>query len=107
MRFDGGGGSNGSGGINGRSGGRNNGDTLTGREREVLALVAQGRRNAEIARELCISGATVENHLHNIFSKIGCSTRTEAAVYALRLVAASAGEGKMKESLQDRPARDR
>jgi DNA-binding CsgD family transcriptional regulator len=79
MRSEGGGGSHGN--------GTSNGDGLTGREREVLALVAEGRRNAEIARELCISGATVENHLHNIFSKLGCSTRTEAAVYALRLAA--------------------
>jgi len=59
-------------------------DELTNRELEVLALVSKGRRNWEIAQELCISEATVENHLHNIFGKLGVSSRTAAAIYALQ-----------------------
>jgi DNA-binding NarL/FixJ family response regulator len=50
----------------------------------ILALVAKGRRNAKIANELCISHRTVENHLYHIFDKLGVSSRTEAALYALR-----------------------
>lgn len=57
---------------------------LTNQERSVLALVAQGRRNAKIALELCISTRTVENHLYHIFDKLGVSSRTEAAVYAFQ-----------------------
>jgi DNA-binding NarL/FixJ family response regulator len=57
---------------------------LTDRECDVLTLVAQGKRNREIAEELVISEATVENYLHSIFRKLGVSTRTAAAVYALR-----------------------
>lgn len=57
---------------------------LTQQERRVLALVADGRRNAKIATELCISIRTVENHLYRIFDKLGVSTRTEAALFALQ-----------------------
>ena len=57
-------------------------DELTHQERKVLALVAEGQRNAKIAGELCISTRTVENHLYRIFDKIGVSSRTEAAIYA-------------------------
>jgi DNA-binding NarL/FixJ family response regulator len=60
---------------------------LTPRERAVLALVAEGKRNREIAQTLGISEATVENHLHHIFQKLGVSTRTEAARHALTLQA--------------------
>ncbi len=56
---------------------------LTNQERRVLALVASGQRNARIALELCISTRTVENHLYHIFDKLGVSSRTEAALYAL------------------------
>jgi len=55
---------------------------LTEREVEVLALVAIGRSNREVAQELSISQKTVARHLSNIFSKLGTSTRTEAAAYA-------------------------
>lgn len=58
-------------------------DALTKQERSVLALVAKGRRNAEIARELVISTRTVETHLYHIFDKLNVSSRTEAALYAL------------------------
>ena len=55
---------------------------LTSREREILELVATGRTNAEIARELWISAGTVRKHLENAFDKLGVHTRT-AAVAAI------------------------
>ena len=57
---------------------------LTTQERRVLALVAQGRRNAKIALELCISTRTVENHLYHIFDKLGVSSRLEATLYVIQ-----------------------
>lgn len=59
-------------------------EQLTKREQEILALVAQGQRNREIARQLIIAEPTVENHLHRIYQKLGVSTRTEAAMTAIR-----------------------
>ena len=59
-------------------------DGLTGREIEVLELVAAGRSNRLIARELVISEKTVARHLSNIFTKIDVGSRTEAAGYAFR-----------------------
>ncbi|MCK6209091.1 LuxR C-terminal-related transcriptional regulator [Georgenia sp. EYE_87] len=58
-------------------------DGLTRRECEVLALVADGRSNREIAETLVISDRTVARHLTNIFHKIGVISRTQAARYAL------------------------
>jgi DNA-binding NarL/FixJ family response regulator len=55
---------------------------LTGREVEVLGLVAAGRTNRQIATELAIAEKTVARHLSNIFTKIDVGTRTEAAAYA-------------------------
>lgn len=55
---------------------------LTPREREILALVAQGRSNGEIARRLYISTKTVSVHVSNILAKLGASGRTEAAALA-------------------------
>lgn len=65
---------------------------LTKQERIVLAFVAKGWRNARIASELYISPRTVETHLYHIFDKLGVSTRTEAALYALHLERQSAPE---------------
>lgn len=57
-------------------------DGLTGRECEVLALVAGGHSNRQIGSKLHISERTVVRHLTNIFHKIGVASRIEAAVYA-------------------------
>ncbi|MFN8192990.1 MAG: AAA family ATPase [Nocardioidaceae bacterium] len=58
--------------------------TLTPREREILALVAEGRTNGEIGRQLFISTKTVSVHVSNILGKLGASGRTEAAALARR-----------------------
>jgi DNA-binding CsgD family transcriptional regulator len=57
---------------------------LTPREREVLALVAEGLTNAELAERLYISPRTAGVHVSNILSKLGMSSRTEAAAWAVR-----------------------
>jgi NarL family two-component system response regulator LiaR len=51
---------------------------------EVLRLIAEGQRNADIADELVISEKTVKNHVSNILSKLHLADRTQAAVYAWR-----------------------
>lgn len=57
---------------------------LTSRELEVLAQVANGMFNKEIATNLNISERTVKNHISNIFKKIDVSDRTQAAVFAIK-----------------------
>ncbi len=57
---------------------------LTGREREILDLVAEGKTNCQIAEQLWISAGTVRRHLENTFAKLGVHTRT-AAVRAASL----------------------
>ena len=57
---------------------------LTPREREVLALLAGGKANKQIARELGISEKTVKAHLTRVFEAIGVSDRTAAALWAQR-----------------------
>ena len=59
-------------------------DTLTAREGEILALVAEGRSNGEIGKQLFISSKTVSVHVSNILGKLGAAGRTEAAAIARR-----------------------
>ncbi len=73
----------------GENGGTNGGgksrerSPLSTREREIVALVAQGYKNKEMAEKMFISEQTVKNHLHNIFDKLGVSDRLELALYAI------------------------
>jgi two-component system, NarL family, response regulator LiaR len=59
-------------------------ERLTPRERQVLELIAQGRPNKLIARELEISEKTVKAHVSRVLEKLGVSDRTQAALYAVR-----------------------
>ena len=59
-------------------------DALTAREREVLAQVAEGRSNREIARLLHVSEKTVKTHVSSVLAKLGVADRTQAALYAVR-----------------------
>jgi DNA-binding NarL/FixJ family response regulator len=58
---------------------------LTGRQADVLRLVAQGLTNSEIARRLSISENTVKQHAHSAYRMLGVSSRTEAVVLLARL----------------------
>jgi len=58
---------------------------LTDRENQVLKLIACGFTNREISRDLSISESTVENHIHNIYTKLGISNRAQAVGYAFHL----------------------
>jgi LuxR family maltose regulon positive regulatory protein len=57
-------------------------EPLTGRERQILQLIAEGMTNKEIARKLVISVGTVKVHAHNIYGKLGVSGRTQAVAKA-------------------------
>lgn len=58
---------------------------LTDRENEVLEQIAYGFTNREISNNLSISEATVENHIHHIYTKLGVSNRVQAVGYAFHL----------------------
>jgi two-component system, NarL family, response regulator LiaR len=66
------------------SGGRQVPDSLTQREREVVALIARGLSNKRIALELGISEKTVKTHVSSILGKLGLTDRTQVALYAVR-----------------------
>jgi DNA-binding NarL/FixJ family response regulator len=58
--------------------------SLTPTEREVVGLVAEGLRNADIADRLYVSSSTVKTHLSHVFSKLGVTTRAELAALVTR-----------------------
>jgi DNA-binding NarL/FixJ family response regulator len=57
-------------------------DTLTSREREVLALIGQGKTNAEISAELVVGEGTVKTHINHLFTKLQLRDRAAAVVFA-------------------------
>jgi two-component system, NarL family, response regulator LiaR len=65
-------------------------ETLTNRETEVLRLVARGQSNKEIAATLSITEKTVKTHVSNILDKLDVASRTQAALYAVRIGLVSA-----------------
>ncbi len=64
--------------------GRDGGEILTQREREILQLLADGMSNADVAQRLFISQETVKSHVRNILVKLEADTRTQAVAIALR-----------------------
>jgi two-component system response regulator DegU len=60
------------------------GEDLTPREFQVLQLLAKGLDNAAIAKQLTVTKRTVQNHISNMYAKLGVSSRTEAMLYAIR-----------------------
>lgn len=59
-------------------------ESLTEREREVLKLVADGRRSKEIAEVLCVTEKTIEKHISNVLNKLALNSRTEAVLWVVR-----------------------
>jgi DNA-binding NarL/FixJ family response regulator len=59
-------------------------NALSIREREVLSLIAEGRDNAEIGRQLFVSPSTVKNHVSRLLERLGVDNRVQAATYAIR-----------------------
>lgn len=68
-----------------KNGGTDLNTTLTGREQEVLVLIAEGLSNAEIAEKLVISSKTVDRHRENLMSKLNLHSRVDLVKYALRM----------------------
>ena len=64
--------------------GRDGGELLTEREREILQLLAEGMSNADVAQRLFISQETVKSHVRHILAKLEAETRTQAVAIALR-----------------------
>ena len=60
-------------------------EPLTERETEVLTLLARGKANKQIARELFVAVSTVKTHVNNLYRKLNISSRTQAALYAARI----------------------
>ncbi len=59
-------------------------EALTGRERQVLDLVAEGLSDRQIARRLCVSAKTIHVHVSNMLGKLGLETRQQAIVFVLK-----------------------
>jgi NarL family two-component system response regulator LiaR len=67
-------------------------EALTERETEVLKLIAHGKANKQIARELFIDESTIKSHVHSILSKLSVKSRTQAALHAVRVGLVAAEE---------------
>jgi DNA-binding CsgD family transcriptional regulator len=80
---------------------RHEGIELTAREREVLAWVASGKTNPEIARLLWLAPRTVSKHLENVYAKLGVKTRTAAAARFLSAIDVESGDRESIVSTQD------
>jgi LuxR family maltose regulon positive regulatory protein len=78
-------------------------DTLTVREREVLAMISQGSSNKQIARALEISPETVKSHVKRIFLKLTVSTRTAAVFRAALLGLCRQGRAPQVDAKDVRP----
>lgn len=72
-------------------------DILTQREREVLGLLALGRSNKEIGRDLQIAEDTVKTHVKHVLAKLGVQSRTQAVLYAMRQGLISTSQGEQAE----------
>jgi DNA-binding NarL/FixJ family response regulator len=60
-------------------------EVLTERETEVLRLLAEGKANKEMARELKLSEHTIKSHVHSVLAKLGVLSRTQAAMHAAKI----------------------
>ena len=80
-------------------------DTLTGRQREVLNLIVQGRSNKEIARILKLGPGTVKVHVAALFDKLGIHRRSAAAVAGARLIAEAIKRSESTEYVAPSSAR--
>ena len=67
-------------------------EALTERETDVLKLIAYGKANKQIARELFIDESTIKSHVHSILSKLDVKSRTQAALHAVRVGLVTAEE---------------
>jgi len=67
---------------------------LTGQERKILDLIAEGRTNRQIAETLYLAEKTVKNYVSNLLAKLGMERRTEAAVFAARLAERKSSAGR-------------